>query len=37
MPWSEQKAAVSRQAEMVVLVTLLFAVGLIALFCGPPS
>jgi hypothetical protein len=37
MPWSEQKQAVSRQAEVVILVTMLFGIGLIALFCGPSS
>jgi hypothetical protein len=35
MPWSEQKYAVGRFAEVALVVAVLVVIGAIALFCGP--
>jgi len=37
MPWSQQKYAVGRHAELIVILTLLVVIGAIAAFCGPIS
>jgi hypothetical protein len=35
MPWSEQKYAVGRHAELYVILAVLVVLGSIAMFCGP--